>query len=113
MGQQSGRPVSWALGLQGFGLKGELHLLFEIELVCVLNHNKFFGITMLFEFIFLHFECNFELFLQVQVHLLCMIVQLHFVLCLSMSLRLQVVLCRQMGLQVHDRRAEGLPAHTA
>ena len=113
MGQQSGRPVSWALGLQGFGLKGELHLLFEIELVCVLNHNKFFGITMLFEFFFLHFECNFELFLQVQVHLLCMIVQLHFVLCLSMSLRLQVALCRQMGLQVHDRRAEGLPAHKA
>ena len=113
MGQQSGRPVSWALGLQGFGLKGELYLLFEIELVCVLNHNKFFGITMLFEIFFLHFEYNFELFLQVQVHLLCMIVQLHFVLCLSMSLRLQVTLCCQMGLQVHDRRAEGLPAHKA
>ena len=61
-------------------MKGELHLLFEIAVVCVLNHNKFFGITMLFEFFFLHFECNFELFLQVQVHLLCMIVQLHFVL---------------------------------
>ena len=62
---------------------------------------------------FLHFEYNFELFLQVQVHLLCMIMQLHFVLCLSMSLRLQVTLCCQMGLQVHDRRAEGLPAHKA
>ena len=61
MGQQSGWPVSWALGLQGFGLKGELHLLFEIEPVCVLNHNKFFGITMLFEFVFLHFEYNFEI----------------------------------------------------
>ena len=113
MGQQSGRPVSWALGLQGFGLKGELYLLFEIAVVCVLHHNKLFGITMLFEFVFLHFEYKFELFLQVQAHLLCMIVQFHFVLCLSMSLRLQVVLCCRMGLQVHDRRAEGLPAHKA
>ena len=113
MGQQSRWPVSWALGLQGFGLKGELHLLFEIVLVCVLNHNKFFGITMLFEFVFLHFKYNFELFLQVQVHLLCINMQLHFVLGLSMSLQLQVTLCRQMGLQVHDRRAEGLPAHKA
>ena len=94
MGQQSGWPVSWALGLQGFGLKGELHLLFEIAVVCILNYNKFFGITMLFEFFFLHFEYNFGLFLQGQVHLLCMIVQLHFVLCLSMSLQLQVALCR-------------------
>ena len=82
-------------------------------MVCVLNHKKFFGITMLFNFFFLHFECNFDFFLQVQVHLLCMIVQLHFVLYLSMSLWLQVALCCQMGLQVHDRRAEGLPAHTA
>ena len=30
MGQQSEWPVSWALGLQGFGLTGELHLLFEL-----------------------------------------------------------------------------------
>ena len=64
MGQQSRRPLSWALGLQGFGLKGELHLLFEIELVCILNHNKLFGITMLFEFVFLYFGCNFEFFCQ-------------------------------------------------
>ena len=57
---------------------------------------------MIFSFVFLHFECNFELFLQVQVHLLYMIVQLHFVLCLLMSLLLQVALCHQMGLQAHD-----------
>ena len=46
------QPVSWALGLQGFWLKGALHLLFGIEVVCILNHNRFFGITMLFEFVF-------------------------------------------------------------
>ena len=68
---------------------------------------------MLFEFVFLHFECNFELCLQVQVHLLCIIVWLHFVLHLSISLWLQVAFCYQMGLQVHDQRAEGLPTHTA
>ena len=68
---------------------------------------------MLFAFVFLHFECDFELFSQVQVHLLCIIMQLHFMLCLSMRLWLQVTFCYQMGLQVHGRRAEGLPAHTA
>ena len=112
MGQQNGKPVSRALGLQGFGLTGELHLLFGIEPVCVLNHNMFFSITMIFAFVFLYFECNFELFLQVQVHLLCMIVQFHFVLCLLMNLWLQVALCHPMGLQAHGQRAEGIPAHT-
>ena len=68
---------------------------------------------MLFEFVFLHFKCNFGLFLQHQVHLLCMIVRLDFVLCFSMSLQLQVALCHEMGLQVHDQRAEGLLTHTA
>ena len=33
-------------------MKRALHLLFEIEPVCVLNHNRFFGITMLFVFVF-------------------------------------------------------------
>ena len=64
-GQQSGRPVSWALGLQGFWFKGALHLLFGIEAVYILNHNRFFGITMLFIFGFLHFEYNFSFFLPV------------------------------------------------
>ena len=82
-------------------------------MVCVLNHNRFFGINVLFAFVFLHFKCKFGFFLQVQVHVLCMIVWLNFVLCLLMSLHLQVALCRQMGLQVHDWRAEGLPAYIA
>ena len=61
-GQQSRRPISWALGLQGFWLKGALHLLFGIETVCVFNSNRFFGIIMPFAFMFLHFECNFGFF---------------------------------------------------
>ena len=62
---------------------------------------------------FLHFKCDFGQFLQVQLHLLCMIMRFHFVLYLLVRLWLQVALCYQMGLQVHNQRAEGLPAHTA
>ena len=43
-----------------------------------------FNITLLFAFIVLHFKYVFKLFLQIQVHLLYMIVWLHFALCLSM-----------------------------
>ena len=74
-------------------MKRELHLLFEIAMVYVLRYNRLFGITMLFLFVILCFRCNFELFLQIQVHLLCMIMQLNFVLCLSISLQLQAELC--------------------
>ena len=42
-------------------MKGALHLLFEIEAVCILNHSRFFGISMLFAFFF-HFECSFGVF---------------------------------------------------
>ena len=63
-------------------MKGALHLLFEIIVVFVLNKNSFFGITMLYVFFFCILKYNFKLLLQVQVHLLCMIVWLHFMLCL-------------------------------
>ena len=42
--------------------------------------------TMLFSFVFLYFKCSFGLFLQFQMHLLCMIVWLHLVLYFSISL---------------------------
>ena len=95
-----------------FSMKKALHMLFEILAVCILHYNIFFSIAMLFGFIVFYFKCNFGLYLQVQVNWLCIIIQLHFALCLLMSLWFQVVLYYEMGLQVHNQRSEGLPAYT-
>ena len=112
-GQQSRLPVSWALELQGFWLKRVLYLLLEISAIYILHHSTFFSIAMLFSFIVLHFKYRFGLFLQVQVHLLCIIVWLYFALYLSMSLQLEIVVSYKMGLQVYDQKAEGFSSHTA
>ena len=70
-----------------------------------------FLVLLCFLHFFKHFECSFGFFFQVKVHLLCIIMQLHFILFILMSLWFQVALCHQMGLQVHDWKAEELPTY--